>query len=229
VVPVAAAVIADVMIVLAVAVAMGRRIVLATFVASVGIALIFAPQHPRSRLLLALAAIFVCAIAGTAYNELCLASVNDRLARATQQAIDNVRAWSRADSVTALLGTPILRLLRVAGAAIAVAASAVSALAVGDHIGTDEASAQTVFFVVADRSCVPNQVVIEFANGDSERTVRVAERSPNGRSWRLQPGIFSVSETEPVVQAHIGPLHASSVIDVPLRATPALPAVCGGH
>lgn len=209
---------------LAVVTLIAQRLVPAALLVAAVVALIMYPQHPWSRQLVVLVGIATFFLVAVLHSEIHLGSANDWLNQRMQRGAREVTSWIKAQG--AIVGVAYLRLFRVAAAAIGVTVSAVVPLAVGDRVGADQASSRTVFYIVADRACASDQIVIDFADGESARTVRVAQRSAGSGSWLLLPGVFSIAVSEPVVQAQIGRVASSDVPRPPLHVTTALPPLC---
>jgi uncharacterized protein YggT (Ycf19 family) len=226
-VPVAAALIAVLLFVLGVVVALGRRLLLAAAMAALGVALVMSPPHLGAPWLIVTAAMGIFGATAGIYDEVCLALLNERLGRGVDSQISKVR--TRLSANTSPFLRPIhRRLASLAGGALGVIAAVFVPLAIGDHVGSDQARNRVVFYVVADRACMSDRVVIDFGDSDTDRRVRVAERSTDGQSWRLLPGIYTVPVTEPVVLARIGRVKRSAIARLPVPTLAALPPICAG-
>jgi hypothetical protein len=226
-VPAAAAIITVLLLVAGVVLALGRRLLLAAAMAALGVALVMSPPHLGKPWLVVTAAMGIFGGVAAIYDETFLGPVNDRLGRRLDSVFSRWRVWFSANTSTYL--RPIYRRLGSAAAgALAVVAAALVPLAIGDHVGNAQATTRTVFYVIADRICTPDRVVIDFGDSDTDRRVRVAERSTDGQSWRLLPGIYTVPVAEPVVLARIGRVKRSAIARLPVPTLATLPPICAG-
>jgi len=116
--------------------------------------------------------------------------------------------------------------VRGIGVAAAIATSIWLPLWAGDHAGRNEAMTQTMYFVVADRTCTSSTAVLDFGSDGSVRRVRIARRGADGSRWTLVPGILYVSSDEPLMRVQLGRVAPSQPADIPITEQPHLPSKC---